>query len=53
VFCTAIAIKNLAGAGVDNAIQFLTNQTNALFASNYTSFLGLNEDPASVVNNFL
>jgi hypothetical protein len=50
VFCTAIAITNLAGADVANAVSFLTNQTDTAFNSTAGSYLGLSDDPASVVN---
>jgi len=52
VFCSVVAIKQLAGPDVQNAINFLTNQTNMLFNStnsNVTQFFGLSDDPASVV----
>jgi len=48
-FCSAIEIKNLAGPDVQNAINFLTNQTNTLINSTAGQFFGLSDDPASVV----
>jgi len=48
-WCQSIAIQNLAGSGVQNALDYLTNQSNALLASGVGAYLGLTEDPASVV----
>ncbi len=49
LFCTSIAIKNLAGQDVQNALDVLNKQANELLAK--ASFLGLNDDPEAVVNN--
>ena len=52
IFCNSIAIKNLAGADVQNAIDFLANQTQSLVINNVGKYIGLSEDPASVVSYF-
>ena len=49
IFCNSIAIKNLAGADVQNAIDFLANQTQTLVIDNVGKYIGLSDDPASVV----
>jgi len=49
-FCNSTAITNLAGAEVQNALDFLANQSEAILNGTVGSYLGLGEDPASVVN---
>jgi len=51
VICTSLALKNLAGSGVQNALDFLTSQSNKILSNNTVSFLGITEDHASVVYN--